>query len=70
MEQEFTFKVTAKEVDILFEALVELPFKKVVDVFFKLRQQVSESMQPIAPQAEEESEQSINEQPSERSDGM
>ena len=70
MEQEYTFKVTAKEADILFEALVELPFKKVADVFFKLRQQASEAMQLAAPQAEGESEQSLNEQPSERSDGM
>lgn len=45
MEQEYTFKVTGKEADTLFEALVELPFKKVVDIFFKLRQQVSESVQ-------------------------
>lgn len=51
MEQEYTFKVTGKEADTLFEALVELPFKKVVDIFFKLRQQVSESVQSAASQA-------------------
>lgn len=56
MEQEYTFKVTAKEADILFEALVELPFKKVADVFFKMRQQIAESTQPIQPQAEGEKE--------------
>ncbi|OPY85123.1 MAG: hypothetical protein A4E65_00180 [Syntrophorhabdus sp. PtaU1.Bin153] len=56
MEQEYTFKVTAKEADILFEALVELPFKKVADVFFKLRQQVTEAIQPIEPQPQAEGE--------------
>lgn len=54
MEQEYTFKVTAKEVDILFEALVELPFKKVADVFFKLRQQATEARQPVQPQPQAE----------------
>ena len=55
-EQEYTFKVTAKEADILFEAMVELPFKKVADVFFKIRQQVSEAMQPAVPQEKGENE--------------
>lgn len=54
MEQEYTIKVTAKETDLLFEALVELPFKKVADVFFKIRQQVFDAMQPVQPQPQVE----------------
>lgn len=55
-EQEYTIKVTEKEIDVLFEALVELPFKKVADVFFKLRQQTTETRQPVQPQPQAEGE--------------
>lgn len=54
MEQEFTFKITSKEADILMEALMELPFKKVADTFFKIRNQLVEAIPQAQPQAEGE----------------
>jgi len=48
MEQEYTFKVTAKEADLILEALIELPFKRVADLFFKLRQQAQTTQEALA----------------------
>lgn len=47
MEQDYTFKVSAKEADLILEALTELPFKKVADLFFKLRQQAQSAQESL-----------------------
>jgi len=46
MNQEYTFTVNAKEAEVILESIAEMPFKKVVDLFFKLRQQVHEAGTP------------------------
>ena len=46
MDMQFKFGLTDKETELVFEALGEMPFKKVVDLFFKLRQQVQETDTP------------------------
>jgi hypothetical protein len=54
MEQEITFKVTAKEADIILGALTELPFKMSADLFFKMRQVFNAARFPAEPQVEGE----------------
>lgn len=50
--KEYTFKVSAQEADLILEALAELPLKRVIDLFFKLRQQASQTPNPPAEPTE------------------
>jgi hypothetical protein len=43
MEKSFTFTLTAQEVDVIGQALAELPFKMAAPVINKLREQVQTS---------------------------
>jgi hypothetical protein len=44
MEKEFEFKVTEKEVNLIFQALAELPFKLSVEIINKLQKQVNDQL--------------------------
>lgn len=52
-QQELTFKFTPAETDIVWEALREMPVKKVEALMFKMRQQVQEQTKPTEPKQEE-----------------
>lgn len=41
----FVFTLTSKEADLILEAISELPFKKVADLFFKLQSQAREQLE-------------------------
>ncbi len=50
--KEFNLHMTQTEVEQVLEALSELPFKKVADLFFKLRNQATEQIQEATVQQE------------------
>lgn len=49
--QEYIFIVSAPEADLILEALMELPMKKVADLFFKLRKQAADVQQDAVTEA-------------------
>ena len=46
-QQEFTLKVTLDEINIISDALIELPAKRVVPLIDKLRKQVAAQQRPV-----------------------
>lgn len=55
MDMKYNFELTMQEAQLVMEGLEEMPFKKVVDIVFKLRGQVqtqSKRQEPPKDEAE------------------